>query len=157
MKKIILLSFFLSSCVWAVEASVDIKLSPAGSFVGKTPDVKGNVKKVGNKFSAENIVVNLKTLKTGMGLRDEHTQKHLETAKFPEAILVKAEGENGKGKGIIKIRGIEKPIEGTYKVVGKEFQAEFPIKLSDFGITGIRYMSVGVKDQALVKVAVPVL
>jgi hypothetical protein len=146
----------LPSLLWAAGASVDIKLSPAGGFVGKTEDVKGTVKKVGTKFVGENIVVNLKTLKTGMGLRDKHTQEHLGTAQHPEAILVKAEGENGKGKGIIKIRGIEKAIEGTYKIQGQELVATFPLKLSEFKIENIRYMGVGVKDDVVVSVTVPV-
>ncbi len=152
---IIVAALTFSSTTFAASASVEIKLSPAGSFVGKTEQVKGTVKKVGTKFVGENIVVNLKSLKTGMGLRDKHTQEHLGTAQFPEAILVKAEGENGKGKGIIKIRGIEKPIEGTYKVVGKDIVATFPIKLSEFKIENIRDMSIGVKDVANVTVTLP--
>lgn len=150
------LTLAFPSAVFAGSAAVDIKLVPAGGFTGRSMDVKGFVKKMGTKFIGENIIVNLKALKTGMGLRDKHTQEHLQTAQFPNAVLVKAEGENGKGKGIIKIKGIEKPIEGTYKVKGKQLQAIFPIKLSDFKIEGIRYMGIGVKDQALIKVNVPV-
>ncbi len=146
----------IPAAVFAGGAAFDIKLSPAGAFTGKTPDVKGFVKKVGSKFIGENIVVSLKNIKTGMALRDKHTQEHLGTDKHPDAILVKAEGENGKGKGVIKIRGIEKEVEGTYKVDGKNLVASFPIKLSDFKIEGIRYMGVGVKDQAVVNVNVPI-
>ena len=89
---------------------MDIKLFPAGGFTGRTADVKGVVKKVGTKYRGDNMTVNLRTIKTGMGLRDTHTQKNLNTAQFPEAILVKAEGENGKGTGVLKIRGQERPI-----------------------------------------------
>lgn len=156
MKTFIMLSLFFSSCVWAAEATFDVKLSPTGNFTGKTSDVKGTAKKVGNKFTAENIIVNLKSVKTGMGLRDKHTQDYLKTKEFPQAVLVKAEGENGKGTGVIKIKGIEKPIAGTYKVQGKDLLAEFPLKLSEFKIEGIRYMGVGVKDDIVVKVKVPV-
>lgn len=147
---------FFTSTLFAASAAVDIKLTPAGGFTGKTTEVKGSVKKVGNKFMGENIIVNLKSLKTGMGLRDKHTQEHLDTTNFSNAILIKAEGENGKGKGTIKIKGIEKPIEGTYKVNGKELEATFPLKLSDFDIKGIRYMGVGVKDQVKVSVSIPI-
>ena len=90
-----------------------------------------------------------------MGLRDKHTQEHLQTDKFPEAILVKGEGENGKGTGTIRIHGIEKSVEGTYKVAGNTITATFPIKLSDFGIDKIKYMGVGVKDDAVINVTVP--
>lgn len=157
MKKLFfLLAVVGCSVVWGAEASFDIKLSPAGNFTGKTPDVKGVAKKVGTKFVAENIVVNLTTVKTGLALRDEHTLKYLDTKTHPNAILVKAQGENGKGTGTIKIRGIEKPITGTFKIVGSELNAEFPISLKEFKIEGIRYMGVGVKDQVVVKVKVPV-
>jgi polyisoprenoid-binding protein YceI len=144
------------SMALAAEATFDVKLSPAGNFTGKTPEVIGTAKKAGNKFVAENISVTLTNLKTGLALRDEHTLKYLDAKTFPKAVLVKAEGENGKGKGIIKIKGIEKPITGTFKVVGNELAAEFPISLKDFKIEGIRYMGVGVKDQVIVKVKVPI-
>ena len=156
MKNLLLSVLLLTSSVYGAEAVVDIKLSPAGNFSAKTSAVSGFAKKVGNKVTAENIIVDLKTLKTGIGLRDEHTLKYLDVQKFPQAILVKAAGENGQGTGIIKIKGIEKPIKGTFKLSGSELVAQFPIKLSDFKIEGIRYMGVGVKDQALIKVQVPV-
>jgi hypothetical protein len=154
--KLLVLIFLFTSSVFASEAVVDIRLSPAGNFSAKTKAVSGFAKKVGTKVVAENITVNLKTLKTGIKLRDEHTLKHLDVENHPNAILVKAEGENGKGTGIIKIRNIEKSIKGTFKINGSNLLAEFPILLSDFKIEGIRYMGVGVKDQAMIKVNVPV-
>lgn len=154
--KLLVLLFLLTSSVFASEASVDIRLSPAGNFTAKTSTVTGFAKKVGTKVVAENITVNLKTLKTGLSLRDEHTLKHLDVKNHPTALLIKAEGENGQGTGLIKIRNIEKSIKGTFKLAGSKLLAEFPILLSDFKIEGIRYMGVGVKDQALVKVEIPV-
>ncbi len=149
---------FLPLLGWAEpSAVVHLKLSPAGSFKGETRDVKGSAQQNGTKVTAQNIVVDLKNISTGISLRDEHTKnKYLEVSKFPTAILVSATGENGKGTGIIKIKGIEKPISGTYKIRGKELDAEFEIKLSDFGIKGIKYMGVGVNDTAKVSVTVPI-
>lgn len=142
---------------WAEPAAfVNVKLSPAGSFKGETRDVKGSAQLVGSKVTAQNIVVDLKNLNSGISLRDEHTKnKYLEVSKYPSAILVSATGENGKGTGVIKIKGIEKPISGTYKVKGKELEAEFDLKLSEFGIKGIKYMGVGVNDVVKVNVTVP--
>ena len=97
----------------------------------------------------------MKSLKTGVELRDKHTQKYLETPKFPEAVLVSATGKGGKGKGKIKIRGVEKDIEGTYKVEGKLLKADFKLTLSDFDIKEINYMGVGVEDEVTLHVAVP--
>lgn len=151
-----MLAIFTTSFVYAQEAKVSVKLSPAGSFIGKTNQVKGVVQKSGDGFSAQNIIVSLKSLKTGIELRDQHTLKHLEVEKYPEAVLVKAGGSGGKGSGIIRIKGIEKNISGTYTVSGQKIKAEFPLLLSDFKITGIKYMGVGVKDQVTVEIEVPV-
>lgn len=137
-------------------AEADVKLSPTGDFVAKTADVSGVATVNGDSVEADKIIVKLKNLKTGMSLRDKHAQeKYLETEKFPEAILTKASGKGGKGSGMLKIKGIEKQVSGTYKIDGKFLKAEFPIKLSDYGITGVKYMGVGVDDEVNLRVSVP--
>ncbi len=136
-------------------AVVDVALNPAGSFKAKTSEVKGEALLKGDTVTASNIIVNLKSLKTGIEVRDSHTLKHLEADKYTEAILVSATGKGGKGEGVIKIKGIEKKIAGTYKVNGNQLDADFPLQLSDFQISGIRYMGVGVKDQVVLHVSVP--
>ena len=155
-KKLLFISgLFFSSNLLAAEATFDVRLVPAGDFTGKTSDVSGFATMVGSKVKAENIKVSLKNLKTGVDLRDTHTRKHLDTAKFPDAVLVSAEGENGVGTGLLKIKGIEKKITGTYKIVAQELAAQFKINLSDFKITGIKYMGVGVDDEVVLNVKVP--
>jgi len=149
------LAMGLSQAASAQSVVVDVILNPMGDFKAKTSDVKGFATMKGDEVSAENIVVNLKSLKTGVELRDKHTQKYLETPKFPEAVLVSATGKGGKGKGKIKIRGVEKDIEGTYKVEGKLLKADFKLTLSDFDIKDINYMGVGVEDEITLHVAVP--
>lgn len=145
-----------SSLTWAASAVVDVTLSPAGSFKAKTGQIKGFATKKGDEVSAQNIVVNLKSLTTGIELRDKHTLKYLEVGKFPEAVLISAKGKGGKGTGKIRIRGIEKDISGTYKINGSELQAEFKLNLADFKITDINYMGAGVDDEVVLHVAVPV-
>lgn len=145
-----------SSLSFAQSVSVDVVLNPMGDFKAKTADVKGTATVKGDEVSASNIIVNLKTLKTGVELRDKHTQKHLQTDKFPEAVLVSATGKGGKGTGKIKIKGVEKDIAGTYKIEGKTLKAEFKLTLSDFGIKDINYMGVGVEDEIKLAVSVPV-
>ena len=157
MKKLIgLFIVTLALNAWSQEATVDIKLKPAGSFKGKSTEVKGFVTQKGDEVEAKDIVVGLKNITTGISLRDTHTRKYLEVEKFPEAVLVSAKGKGGKGEGIIRIRGIEKPISGTYKIDGGKLMAEFPIKLSEFNISGIKYMGIGVDDNAKVNVTVPI-
>lgn len=157
-KKIVLVFSFVSSSLYAKEAVVDIKTTILKGFTAKTKDIRGQAKvQDGGKILAENIVVSLKNLDTGMKLRNDHMKdKFLEVNKYPEAILVRGEGLNGTGTGKIKIRGIEKEVKGTYKIVGSEVEAEFELLLSDFGITGINYKGVGVEDKVKLKVSVPI-
>jgi polyisoprenoid-binding protein YceI len=149
-------SLFAAQLALGASAVVDVGLTPAGSFKAKTADVKGNATMKGNEVQAQNIVVNLKSLKTGVELRDKHTLKHLEVDKFPTAILVLAKGKDGKGTGKIRIRGVEKTIEGTYKISGNDLEAEFKLNLPDFKIVGIKYMGIGVEDQVTLHVVVPI-
>lgn len=150
------LTMGLSFSAWAQSVTVDVVLNPMGDFKAKTADVKGEAVLKGDEVFAQNVVVNLKSLKTGVELRDKHTQKHLDTKNFPEAVLVSAVGKGGKGKGKIKIKGIEKDILGTYKVEGKTLKADFKLNISDFDIKEINYMGVGVEDQVTLHVAIPV-
>lgn len=149
-------TLLFTALAWAGSATVDVQLTPAGSFKGKTTDIKGFVTKKGPEVFAQNIVVNLQSLKTGIELRDKHTLKHLETDKFPQAVLLSAKGKDGKGTGKIRIRGVEKEISGTYKLNGNELEAEFKLNLADFKITNIKYMGAGVDDEVTLRVQVPV-
>ena len=157
--KIILTGAILitSFSLWgAGKAEVDVSLTPAGDFKAKTSDVIGEAKAQGDKIIAENIVVKLNNLKTGIALRDKHArEKYLEVAKYPTITLVKAEGKKGKGVGKIQYRGVERDIAGTYTVSGNRLKAQFPMKLSDFNIKGIKYMGVGVDDEIKVNIDVP--
>ena len=138
------------------EVIVDVSLTPAGDFKAKTDDISGEAVMEGDTVRAENVVVKLMNLKTGIALRDKHAkEKYLEVGKFPDAVLVKAIGQGGKGKGRLKIRGIEKDVEGLYVISGSQLNAEFPIKLSDFGINGIKYMGLGVDDQVKLHIGLP--
>lgn len=152
----LILTFAMASSAIAQQVTVDVTLNPMGDFKAKTSDVKGVATVKGDEISAQNIVVNMKSLKTGVELRDKHTQKHLETTKFPEAVLISATGKGGKGKGKIKIRGIEKDIEGTYKIEGKVLKADFKLNIADFEMKDINYMGVGVEDVVVLHVAIPV-
>lgn len=156
MNKIIFITaLLLSFNLWA-QVTVDVVLNPMGNFKAKTESISGHAIVTGTDVSAQNIKVDLRTLKTGIELRDKHTQKHLRTDKYPEAILSIAKGKNGKGIGRIKINGEEKEIKGTYKIVGKNLQANFSLNLPDFKITDINYMGVGVEDEVKVQVVIPI-
>lgn len=150
-------SIFGSFALAAGSMVADVTLNPAGDFKAKTNEVVGEATVEGDTVKADNIVVKLNKLATGMPLRDRHgKEKYLEVAKYPEAVLTKAVGKGGKGKGMLKFHGVEKEVSGTYKVEGGKLKAQFPIKLSDYNIKGINYMGVGVEDEVKVMVEVPV-
>jgi polyisoprenoid-binding protein YceI len=155
-KFITVLALSVSFSALAQEAVVDLKAHPALSFKAKSTEVKGFATQNGDEVEAKDIVVGLKNISTGLGTRDTHTKKYLEVEKYPDAILVSAKGKGGQGEGVVRIHGIEKPVSGTYKVEGGKLNADFPIKLSDFGITNIKFMGAGVDDNAVVHVSVPI-
>ncbi|HWU44018.1 MAG TPA: YceI family protein [Bdellovibrio sp.] len=145
----------VSSKVHAQEVVVDVTTNVL-DFKAKTKAVKGSAVMKNNEVSAENIVVDLTTLKTEISMRDDHVQKHLDTKKFPEAVLLSATGKSGKGQGRIKIRGIEKGIEGTYKTEGKMLVAEFKLNLDDFDIHDLKYMGTEVENTVVLHVSIPI-
>lgn len=135
--------------------TIDIQLSPAGSFQAKSSKVKGKIVKKGGKLVAKKLKISVKSLKTGIDMRDEHLHKRLIDGKNKKVEIVSATGSGGKGSGIIKVRGIEKPFKFTYKEEGKYITAKFTLKISDFKITDVSYMSVGVEDEVKVVATVP--
>jgi hypothetical protein len=137
------------------QVEVDVKLSPAGSFKAQTSDVSGFAYKTKDGIAAENVLIDLRNISTGIALRDKHTKEHLLVEKFPKAKLVKAVGKDGKGTARISIKGVEKEYAGTYKVEGDKVIATFPVHLPDLKIEGVRYMGVGVKDEVNVKIELP--
>lgn len=138
------------------ELAAKVQLSPAGSFMVKSKVIEGAVKKENNGgFSAEKILIPVKTLKTGISLRDSHMLDRLKANEFPNIEVLNAKGMGGKGSAEIAIKGIKKSIKGHYKQKGNSLMVEFPIKLSDFSITDVRYLGVGVKDKVIIKAQLP--
>lgn len=134
---------------------VDVQLSPAGSFKAKG-SVKGLVKQRGNVVISNQVIVDMNSLKTGIALRDKHLKQRLMTDKFPTAKLVKAKGTDGKAKAIISLMGKQHQINTTYTTKGKFLTSSFTMNLASLGIKDVKYMGVGVKDEVVVKVTVPV-
>lgn len=156
-KIILLLSLSSPTLVFAGgNLEIDVALSPAGSYTAKTTNVTGHAYKTADGVAAEDIVVDLSTIQTGIGLRDKHTKDRLAVSKYPKATLVKATGKNGKGEGLIMVRGKKQKVQGTYKIEGEMLKADFPMSLSDLDIKDVRYMGVGVKDTVTIHISVPV-
>src|SRR5690606_33896295 len=152
---------FVVAMMWTTLSSADpgvainVDLTPAGSFIARTSKVQGYAYQNGDAVVAENIVVDLNSLTTGISLRDKHTKERLLVKKFPKAKLIKATGKNGKGTALIQVKGKKQKVEGTYTVKGKTLKASFPMHLPDLGINDVRYMGVGVRDKIVVDIEVP--
>lgn len=150
MKKVIALcaSMLMASSLMAHEVTVKVSLSPAGSFEAKSAKVKGEVKKEGNKFTAENLWVKIEELKTGIALRDEHFHKHLNFEKFPKISLTQVSASEGKGSGILSLNDVKKPVSFTYKNVSPtKIEATFKVKASELKLKEAKYMEIGVDDE----------
>lgn len=137
---------------------LQVSLTPAGSFTARDEAIKtaGESARAGDAWKLGMVTVDLRSLKTGIELRDKHMkEKYLEVGKFPEAHLKSAAGKDGKFKGELTVHGVTKPVEGTYEFKGQELVAKFNVKASDFKISQAKYMGVGVEDDVEVKAQFP--
>ena len=149
---------FIASTALAASVDVALKITPTGQvFHAKGSQVKGAItKNADGSISADKIEIPLKQLKTGMGLRDDHMKnKHLEVSKYPNAIITNAKGKDGKGTATLEVRGKKTPVSGTYEIQGNNVLVKFPINISDYDVGKVRYMGMGVKDEAQVEALIP--
>ena len=159
---------------WRVEQGAVRVICPitiGGSFEAKTTALSGSVTAGGSASPAfeGSLTVNLRTLDTGIGLRNEHLREnYLEVGKgagFDTATLseIDLNGFNphteGKGSfnGVLSLHGVSKPVTGAVDIrqsgAGLRVKASFPVQLSDYSIRPPRYLGVGVKDIVQVEVA----
>ncbi len=163
------------TAVWRVargDVRVVCPLSVGGSFEARTASLAGTLAAVPNRPAAfaGALVVDLRTLDTGIGLRDDHMRnEYLEVGKgegFAAAVLSDVDlgqvaPENIHGRvpfmGTFLLHGVKKAIAGQADVrregSSARVDATFPITLADYGIEKPRYLGIGVKDVVQVKVS----
>ena len=160
---------------WRIErgdVKILVPLKPGGAFTATTPSLSGTLaleqaaKPV--RLTGE-VSMDLTTIDTGIGLRNQHLrEKYLEVGKgkgFDRAVLSAlqlngADGEAFEGRtgfsGMLVLHGVKHLVEGTVEIrregAGRRVQAEFPLVLTDFGVTPPEYLGVGVASKLLVKV-----
>jgi len=152
------------------EVAVVCPLTVGGRFEAKTRSVSGQLAvdpAQPSRLTGE-IAVDLKTLDTGIGLRNTHMREnYLEVGKgdgFDRAVLseIVLKGEAATVTGAttftatLLVHGTRKPVSGQAHIsragADVHVDASFPVTLADFGIAEPRYLGVGVKDQVQVKV-----
>ena len=160
---------------WSVgqgDVRVICPMTIGGSFDAKTTALSGSVTSSGGASRAfdGSLAVDLRTLDTGIGLRNEHLREnYLEVDKGPgfdtatlSAIDLKGlspDAPEGKGffAGLLTVHGLAKTVTGAVDVrhagAGLRVSGSFPVNLSDYNIRKPRYLGVGVKDIVQVEVA----
>jgi polyisoprenoid-binding protein YceI len=169
----------VASNTWLVqEADVRVicPMTIGGSFEAKTTALSGSVMAGRNGSSAfdGSFAVDLRTLDTGIALRNEHLRdNYLEVNNgpgFDTATLAgidltgfQPDAPNGKGSftGLLTLHGVTRTVTGAVDVrqagAGLRVKASFPVNLSDYSIRKPRYLGVGVKDTIQVEVAFAVI
>jgi|LauGreDrversion4_2_1035121.scaffolds.fasta_scaffold259095_2 hypothetical protein len=133
-----------------------ISLYPIGGFEVTSEVLDGIGQRIGNAFSASELRVATKTLKSGMALRDQHLRERLKADEFPDITATNISAKDGSGTATLSIRGIKKLVDFKYKILSPSLaEATFALKLSDFDIKEINYKGVGVEDEVEVLVTVP--
>jgi polyisoprenoid-binding protein YceI len=154
------------------DVRVTCPMTIGGSFDAKTTALSGSVTASTSGSSAldGSFAVDLRTLDTGIGLRNEHLREnYLEVNKgsgFDTATLAEidlkgfsSDAPEGKGSfaGLLTLHGMTKTVTGAVDVrqvgAGLRVKASFPIHLSDYSIHKPRYLGIGVQDTVHVEVA----
>ena len=112
------------------------------------------------------LTVPVGNLKTGIGKRDHHTWKALETDKYPNATLVVSRSKlkfpedgkttSGKALGDFTLHGVTKPLRFMYhaKRMGTDYQVQAlsQIDITDYNIEPPCLLAVCVDKQVKIKV-----
>jgi len=165
----------LNPSTWRVgqgDVRVICPMTIGGSFEAKTAALKGSVITRANGSSTldGSLEVDLRTLDTGIGLRNEHLrERYLEVNKgtgFDTATLsaidlagLSPAALDGKGSftGLLTVHGVAKTVSGAVDfrrvASGLHVTASFRLNLMDYGIAKPRYLGIGVTDTVQVEVA----
>ncbi len=176
----VVLSVALSSK--SASAALQLKTNPENGMVefeaigrpsmlkikGRGEGVSSNLQIESNTISGE-IRFSLKSLKTGIELRDDHLlNKYLQVKQFAEAKLVFSHVTLPKDwspekpiatqmpfRARLNLHGVQKDISGVYTVETADLvaNASFEIKLSDFNIEIPSYLGIKVADVVKIKVS----
>ena len=154
------------------EVKVVCPLTVGGSFEARTAALTGTLSLTNSHppaFAGE-LVVDLRTLDTGIDLRSDHMRtEYLDVGRGPgfEAAVLSEIGlgdvdvETFQGRtvftGILQLHGAKNQVRGEAAIRreggGVRVEASFLVKLADFGIPKPQYLGVGVKSEVQVKVA----
>lgn len=160
---------------WQVERGqvrVVCPLTVGGAFDARTSAIEGALRLTARDpvSLTGSLAVDLRTLDTGIALRNEHLRnRYLETsrgggfevAELAELRLEDADAESFEGRtsftGTLRLHGVQRAIAGRANIRREasllRVEAEFALDLAAFGIEKPQYLGVGVKNEVQVKVS----
>lgn len=166
MKKLLLASVLCLNSAFAAHMAVTknkVEFVAKGfpSFIkitGTSESMTGKLEEKEGMLSGK-FTLPVKTLKTGMDLRDDHMiNKYLHVGKHPDIKLEIKPFKvmpSGKAKGVLMLHGEEKPVEVSYtsKRSGKELSvdANFKIDIVDFKIDIPSFQGITVAKEVKLK------
>jgi hypothetical protein len=143
-----------------------------GSFQAKTNSIAGSLSASAASPTALDgeISVDLRTLDSGIGLRNTHMRdRYLEAGKgqgFDKAILSEISLGSGSAatvegrtpfNGMLLLHGVRKTVSGGAEIrrttSAVRIEASFPVTLTDFDIQKPQYLGVGVREEVQVRVS----
>jgi hypothetical protein len=161
-----------AASMWRVsegEVRVVCPLTVGGSFDARTTAISGALAS-GDEGVTGSIAVDLRTLDTGIGLRNSHMRdRYLEVQRgerFERAVLselrlaapdVVSTGGETAFTATLLVHGVSRPVTGAAQLsprgAAMRVQASFPLSLAEFEIPSPRYLGVGVRDRVTVHVS----
>jgi polyisoprenoid-binding protein YceI len=163
-----------SASAWRLsdaQVRVTCPLTVGGSFDATTRALSGALTEAPSPQPfGGSIDVDLRTLDSGIGLRDDHMQKtYLEVGRgggFDKAVLtdLRVSGVDPHAfqghttfSATLLLHGTTRAIAGQATVkrdaAAVHVEATFAVKLSDYGVPKPQYLGVGVKDEVQIKVS----
>lgn len=138
--------------VWYAKGSSPIQASRL-DITGRGGFVKGEVVLDKGEYKGT-LKVDVRGFKTDAEKRDEHLQGYLESNIYPVAILsIKKAPLGGNAfEGDLTVKGVTKPVKGSFKLEAGKLDASFALKLSDYPIGTVKYLGVGIEDEVKVEV-----
>lgn len=138
------------------QAEVEVALTPVGAFVAKSDAIRvGSASFRDGNLRMSDVRLDLTTLKTGIGLRDQHlAEKYLEVRKSRYAVVTQLAGRRGSFVAYLVLHGVKRRISGNYSMESGQLKASFRLRVSEFKIQSAKYMGVGVEDEIRVEVSI---
>ncbi|TFU15350.1 YceI family protein [Thermus tengchongensis] len=135
--------------------------APLGAFQGVNPTLKGQVVFDLTKGQLQGrVCLDLAAWDSKEPLRDRHTRDMFQVDRYPQACLTVAgyDAQKGLVQGTLSLHGVEKkvawPLRYTLAEGGKRvnFEGEFELLLSDYGLKAPTFMGMRVQDRVMVRV-----